>query len=145
MDQKYKKYYVLLSLLVVMFLGLYSFVNVFYYGSIVQINVPILSLILIMPLYLGFKFSKYSKRMVLYLSVCLAGVVVWTLVLIPPYTYDEALEIVGQKEELLELQVKKRTGQGNFFYAGDYYIESKTRQFSFDVLTGHFQVIEENK
>jgi len=142
MKKHYKKFYVLLVIAMLLFVTAYSLLNIFLYGSVIQINVPVLSFIIIIPIYLAFKNKVYSKRMLILLSSLLMISVVWTFFLIPKYTYDEALLMISKEDKPLEIQVKRRTGTKNFFYSGDYYIETENHKYTFNFKTGVYKIID---
>jgi len=133
---------VALSVILILFITLFTIVNIFYYGSIVQINVPILSLVLVIPLYLAFKYKMYTKKMLLLLGGFLSLIMIWTLLLFPKYTYNEAVEIISKEDEPLKIQIIRRHGPSNFFYAGDYSIKTKNNVYSFNFKTGKYKVVD---
>jgi hypothetical protein len=143
MEKIYKKIYILLGILLVIFLSIFTLINVFYYGSVIKGNIPTLSLLMVVPLYLGFKQNKYYKKTILILGVFLSLIILWTLSILPNYTYNEALTIVEEKYEPISLQVNRREGPSSFYYMGHYLIESKAHKIIFDFNSGNYKVIKQ--
>jgi len=141
MKKTYKLWYILLSVLVLVFVFAFTFVNVFYYGSVVQINVPILSLIIVFPLFVGFRSKDYSKRVAVFCSGVLGLVVLVTIILYPNYTYNQALDIIKDRDQPLQLQIKRTSQDPNFFYKGHYRIETDAGTYVFNIHTGHYQLL----
>lgn len=145
MEKIYKKIYILLGFLLVLFLSVFTLANIFYYGSVIKGNIPTISLLMIVPLYLGFKQKRFYKRTVLILGIFLSLMILWTLSILPKYTYDEALEKIKTDYEPLSLQVKRRGGPRSFYYMGDYLIETKSNKILFDFNSGNYRVISQEE
>lgn len=136
MNVKYKKVYIILSLWLVIFLGGFTAVNVFIYGSVMQINIPILILVMVFPLFSGFKEKKFYKHTVLIILSYFILILIATWILLPNVTFDEvkaSVELLGPK---WEKQLKRHTDKPGYLYAGDYMITTNQGNFSVGVNSG---------
>jgi len=138
---KFKKYYLLLIVLMFLYLAGFTYLNLFVYGSVIDSNVPILSLTLIIPLYLAFKQKSFSKKMIITLYVFLLSVGLFSFVVLPKYTYDEAVEMIP--DTYVET-LRRHVGEEGFIYKGNYYIKTTNGAYSFDIKDGTYKGVEDD-
>ncbi|MCH4886822.1 hypothetical protein EZV73_04540 [Acidaminobacter sp. JC074] len=136
---KYKTWYVLLAIGSVTYTFVITFLNIFVYGSVIQWNLSVLSLINIMPLYLGFSQKRFDKKAARMMTSFMAIILVITMLVLPKYTYKQAY---GHFDNGIST-LRKHVGQSSFFYQGDYYIKTEAGSFSFDIRTGEIKGVED--
>jgi len=136
---KYKSWYILLAIVSVTYTFVITFLNIFVYGSVIQWNLSVLSLINIMPLYLGFSQKRYDKKVAYMMTSFMVIILVITILVLPKYTYQEAYNHFDNGQDTL----RKHVGQASFFYQGDYYIKTDQGSFSFDIHTGEIKGVED--
>lgn len=138
---KLKKYYIALIVLMFAYLGVFTYFNLFVYGSIIDPNVPILSLTIIIPLYISFKQRNFSLRLLKVLTAFILLVVLLSIIVFPKYTYDEAVKMMPYNH--IE-SLRKHVGEKNFIYKGNYYIKTNNGAYSFDIKDGSYKGVEDD-
>lgn len=136
MKETYKSIYVLLSVIVVLYLCFFTAINVFIYGSVMQINMPIMILVLIFPLYVGFKRGEYFKRSALMMGAYVLMILLATYWILPNYTFEEAKAMVVNDENPWILHLNRSTDDPGFFYSGNYLVQTKQGDFEVDLKNG---------
>lgn len=131
--------YYVLSALTLVYVIVITWLNIAMYGSVLHWNLSVLSLTLVIPLYLGIKMKKYSKRVVHLMSVYFVIIVVIAYFTMPNYTYDEAVSEFDQVIPTL----RKHVGDESFFYKGVYYVKTEKGNYSFDIHTGEIKGVED--
>lgn len=138
---KLRKYYMLLIVMMFVYLTVFTYLNLFVYGSVIDANVPILSLTLIIPLYVSFKQKNFSNRLLIILSVFLTSICILSFMVLPKYTYNEAVELIPN---VYIETLRKHVGEKSFIYKGDYYIKTTNGSYSFDIKEGLFEGVEDD-
>ena len=138
---KLKKYYIALIVLMFVYLGVFTYYNLFVYGSIIDPNIPILSLTIIIPLYISFKQKNFSSRLLKILSIFLFVVFLVSALVFPKYTYEEAVQSIPANHIVT---LRKHVGEKSFVYKGDYYIKTDDGAFSFDINEGTYKGVEDD-
>ncbi|MBN2796960.1 MAG: hypothetical protein JXR88_16235 [Clostridia bacterium] len=143
MRNNYKILYVLIAIVLLLYLVGFTLLNNMVYGSIMQVNVPILMIIIIIPLYLGFKGKNYRIQAVFAMAIYITLIMIFTYFILPDITYDEAVKLVEDQGYVYEAQTKKNIGEMNYFYAGDYWVKTQRKDFTVDVNSGKITEMEE--
>lgn len=142
MKNMYKPVYIALSVLILVYLGLFTAANLLIYGSVMQINVPLFILVLVFPLYLGFKQKNFRKFASLFMVTYFCLVMVITLLILPDVTFKEARSKVEAQGAVWELHLKRYTDNPGYFYAGDYLVKTDQGDYKVDVNTGEIEKME---
>lgn len=143
MKNTYKFLYILIAILIFTYLALFTLTNIFIYGSIMQVNIPILILVVIFPLYLGFKEKNYLKQAIILMLVYIMIIGTASYLTLPKYTYNEAVELVEKEGYSHVESFKKNIGDSNYLYAGDYLVKTESGNFSVDINSGTIKKLEE--
>lgn len=137
---KTKWFYGFLFIDIIIWLTAFTFVNIVYFGSVMQVNVPILVLMLILPLYDGYRRKVYLKRVASLMYIIFTIVVLIVVTAMPKYSYNEAIEIVEKQEGIIvEDVMKKYTNDSDVFYNGKYYLPYENGAFVFNFKTGTYE------
>lgn len=143
MKNIYRLLYVLIVIILLSYLVGFTLLNNLVYGSIMQVNVPILMVIIIVPLYLGFKGKNYRIQAIIAMAVYMTIILTLTYFILPELTYKEAVQLVEDQGYIYEAQTKKNIGEMTYFYTGDYWVKTEHKEFTVDVNTGKITEREE--
>ncbi len=141
--KKYKIAYIMLFILVIINVFYITYLNIFMYKSIVKYHLSTLPLFLIIPLYIAFKNGRYYKKPLIIYMILLILIFCLDYVLLPKYSYKEAVDIVNKdiKGEVLDFK-KAYTDDERFIYKGNYIIKIKKdndiKSIIFDIQSGGY-------
>jgi len=135
---KYKVWYIVLVILTIGYTFGITFLNIFVYGSVIQWNLSVLSLVNVIPLYLGFTQKKFNKKPSYMMTGYMVLILIVSVMVLPKYTYNEAYSHFDNRVDTL----RKHVGEPSFFYQGDYYIKTEEGNFSFNLHTGEIKGVE---
>lgn len=136
---KIKSLYGVLFLSIIVWLGFFTYINLTYYASVMEVNMAILPLMLIFPLYDGYKRKVYLKKMLMGMYLIFISFVVVVLIALPKYTYSDA-KLMIEKNERVEVEdiLKKYKDGRSLFYKGDYYLPVGQNAYIFNFQEGTY-------
>lgn len=134
---KSKYLYGMLFVGIIIWLCVFTFINISLYASVMEINMVILPLMLIFPIYVAYKQKKYVKKIAGVMYGLFIIFVLLVILSLPQYTYNEAKAMIEAAEGVsIEDVLKKYTDQRSLFYKGDYYLPSENVDYIFDYSKG---------
>ena len=145
MEKKYVKMsFILMFVLIIGFAGVFTYLNVTIYGSVMKINLPSLSFALILPIYHGLKQKIYRPRMTMFLYTIFLLVITVFVFSLPKYTYDDAVKSIENQVHGTYASLSiKHTKEPSFFYAGKYRIKVGDKIYSCELSNNSYEVLEE--
>lgn len=145
MKEKYIKIsFLLMSILIIVFACVFTFLNVTYYGGVMKINLLVGTFSLLMPIYYGFRQKMYKLRMSIFLFSVFVLIISLFMFSIPEYTYEEAVSNLKNQVDGDYTQMNiKHTIEPSFFYTGKYKIKVGGLIYSYSLSGNNYKILKE--
>lgn len=124
----------LLFLFIILFAAVFTYLNVFKYGSVLKITLPFYSFAIIIPIYSSLINKIFRLRMFVFLYSIFIIIVSVFIYKLPDYTYEEAVVNMESKLGMTSSDINiKHTKEASLFYVGNYKMKFGDTSYSYSL------------